>query len=275
MAEVTDPQPTGDEVKPPQSGDDPGQTQPGSEPTPSAGDSPTADLPKWHYSLPGPLQGHESLKSFDTIGAAAERLVDLLGRAEKAVEVPGEGATLEERNLFYTKLGRPESPAGYGLTKPADWPNDAPWDEAEVQRIAEQMHVAGLSQNQAQKLFELNSKSTAALWKASQEARAKQKAAWREQLLASVSGDEEALAAKIGSAKKAFTVLGSPELAELLARAGIDENPLVVEAFGRAFKAVGEDSYFTAGQVAKTENDKARERINAHYPNSPELTGKK
>ena len=66
------------------------------------------------------------------------------------VGVPGEGATPEDWNAFYGKLGRPDAPEGYDLKFPEGQAVDAPMLEWGKKAF----HEVGLSPKQAQALAE-------------------------------------------------------------------------------------------------------------------------
>ena len=74
----------------------------------------------WFESLPDELRNAPSLKSFEgkDVPELAKALVHAQQMIGGSVKVPGEGATEEDWNKFYTKVGRPENVEGYEVTPP-------------------------------------------------------------------------------------------------------------------------------------------------------------
>ena len=90
--------------------------------------------PGWLAGLPADLRDNEAFKSYRTVGDFAKAHLDTAAKAKEyegklANSIPklGENATQEERDKFYTSLGRPEKPDGYGLTKGSK--NAPEWDK--------------------------------------------------------------------------------------------------------------------------------------------------
>lgn len=80
---------------------------------------------------------------------------ELETHASKALRLPGENATADDWNAFYSKLGRPEKPEGYELKLNAETvPADFPYDEKGAIEFRNWAHEAGLTPQQAQKLHD-------------------------------------------------------------------------------------------------------------------------
>lgn len=75
--------------------------------------------------------------------------------ASKSLKVPGEDATDEDWNKFYSNLGRPEKPDGYEfqLNREA-LPEEFPYDEKSATEFRNWAHEAGLTPKQAQMLHD-------------------------------------------------------------------------------------------------------------------------
>ena len=93
----------------------------GSETTVVSGNQRT-DAPGWLAGLPADLRDNEAFKSHKTVGDFAKSHLEVAAKAKEyegklANSIPklGENATPEERDKFYTSLGRPEKPEGYEL----------------------------------------------------------------------------------------------------------------------------------------------------------------
>lgn len=73
--------------------------------------------------------------------------------AASRIAIPGTDATDEQRAAFFTALGRPATPADYGIAKPENVP-DAEWDGERMGRFATAAHALGLSAAQAKGLID-------------------------------------------------------------------------------------------------------------------------
>lgn len=69
--------------------------------------------------------------------------------AKQTLKPPGEDATADEWNAFYSKLGRPEKPEGYEFPLPDGLPEDFPYDETSAVEYRNWAHEAGLTPRQA------------------------------------------------------------------------------------------------------------------------------
>lgn len=80
---------------------------------------------------------------------------ELEHHASKALKLPGDNATAEDWDKFYSKLGRPESPDKYELKLNTEAvPQDFPYDETSAIEFRKWAHEAGLSPVQAQSLHD-------------------------------------------------------------------------------------------------------------------------
>lgn len=80
---------------------------------------------------------------------------ELEHHASKALKLPGENATAEDWNKFYSKLGRPETPDKYELRLNTEAvPQDFPYDETSAIEFRKWAHEAGLNPAQAQSLHD-------------------------------------------------------------------------------------------------------------------------
>lgn len=80
---------------------------------------------------------------------------ELEHHASKALKLPGENATAEDWDKFYSKLGRPESPDKYELKLNTEAvPQDFPYDETSAIEFRKWAHEAGLTPSQAQALHD-------------------------------------------------------------------------------------------------------------------------
>lgn len=125
----------------------------------------------------------------------------------------------------------------------------------------------GLTQEQAQKLVDLDAKRTLTAQQNAQEAavlqRNQQVAAWTEELAKDPEFGGAAFETNVGIAMKAMGQFGTPQFKEFLETSGIGSHPEVVRFFHRVGKELGE------GSVHRTTNDIPAERDLASrmYPN--------
>lgn len=113
-------------------------------------------------------------KQWQTLDDAIRSYRELEHHASKALKLPGENATAEDWNKFYSKLGRPESPDKYELKLNTETvPQDFPYDETSAIEFRKWAHEAGLTPAQAQSLHDKFVGYQAQSFTASREALAK------------------------------------------------------------------------------------------------------
>lgn len=84
----------------------------------------------------------------------AKQAYELDRFAGKAVQVPGDDATKEDLEKFWTKIGRPESTDGYAFNVPDNLPEDMPYDEKLATDFKGKAHELGLTGKQAAALHD-------------------------------------------------------------------------------------------------------------------------
>jgi len=107
----------------------------------------------WRAALPDDLKNHEFIKDYTKPGDAIQDFVKLKTETANMLKVPGEDATDEERAAFYTKLGRPENANDYKLTRPENYPEDAPYDDQTAEAFKGIFHELGIPGQTAEKLW--------------------------------------------------------------------------------------------------------------------------
>lgn len=97
------------------------------------------------------LRGHESLSEVDDFNGLTKKFIEhgetiktLQGDLEGKIAIPGEDASEDDRNAFYGKLGRPESPDEYEFDRP-DLPEGREYDKALEGKIRDIAHKNGIS----------------------------------------------------------------------------------------------------------------------------------
>jgi hypothetical protein len=146
-------------------------------------EQPVTDSLGWRAGLPDDLKTNETFTPYKTVGdfakahiETATKLKDVEGKLGNSIPKLKENATPEERNQFYTSLGRPEKPDGYGLTK--DSKNAPEWDKywenalfengvssttAQGLKKALDVQMTQLVERHNAKILEENTKATATL----------------------------------------------------------------------------------------------------------------
>ena len=237
----------------PEAKDDPKPEATDQTQTPLAGKSKSGDLPKWLYSVPEPLR--DDLKEYSSSSEAWSALADLRGRAQRSIELPDKDATPEQIAEFHKKLGRPQGPEGYGLAKPADWPESIPWTESIVRTFAQNAFAAGLTGMQAKELFAQDAANAVRMYKAAADKRAEQRKQGLSMLkemadkAIPTGAPEEKMAEFVKQSEQAIRTVGSPELLALLRQHGLHDNPLVIQSYQRAYNAVKDDKFFRSHEA--------------------------
>lgn len=172
----------------------------------------------------------EAVKSY-------QNLEKLLGadRAGRTVVMPGENATPEEKAAFYEKLGRPTTPADYGI-KPGEG-----GDPKAVEPFLNKFHELGLSKFQAEEL----TKFTGDMAKQQEAAKASQQAA-------TFAADDQALRSEWGAAYDQNVMAARASVQALgLDAATIDKisgtlgHKATMELFSKIGSKTGESSFVT------------------------------
>ena len=107
----------------------------------------------WQASLPEDLRENGSLQSFTNVADIARSFVNtkkMVG--ERTVALPNENTSPEERAEFFNQLGRPETPEGYELARPAQLPEGMMYDEKRESSMLAKAHELGLTKAQMQGL---------------------------------------------------------------------------------------------------------------------------
>lgn len=117
---------------------------------------PIADNPEsWrNEGVPEDLRGEaclDSIKDFPSLVKSYVHAHKMVG-ADKVV-VPGEAATEDEMNTFFTALGRPKTADEYGVKAPDEMPEGFPYSEDLAKGFTAEAHKLGLTPKQANGIF--------------------------------------------------------------------------------------------------------------------------
>lgn len=115
---------------------------------PEEGVAQSVEAEDWRVAIPEEIRSHRSLSTIPDVGALAKSYVhaqQMIG-ADKVV-VPSDGATDEQWNEFYEKIGRPADPGQYEIqSSDGDIPEMVDW-------YRQTAHELGLNNRQAGELF--------------------------------------------------------------------------------------------------------------------------
>lgn len=122
-------------------------------------EQPTSESLGWRAGLPDDLKQDETFTPYKTVGdfakahkETAAKVKDYEGKLANSIPKLGENASQEEREKFFTQLGRPEKPDGYefvGEDKAAP-----EWTKA----YKDAMHKIGVPKAMAKELSEFNNR---------------------------------------------------------------------------------------------------------------------
>ena len=196
--------------------------------------------PEWMAQLVGDLKGDEQLTKFLTISELGKSYKELEGKLGSALFIPKDPADAEGWKSFFSRLGRPDDPKGYGLRPLAGTTDE---DVAEFQKAA---HEAGLAGTQAKRLFEWIGQKAEAKAKAdaqeAQDAVANATAALRKEWGKKFEENVQA----VDRAMKTFEIEG---LREKLAEKGLDNDPVLIKFLAKIGQGLGEAT-FVNGSLA-------------------------
>jgi len=228
--------------------------------TPPAGDTPPAGGEiDWRSSLPEDLRSHPALIDIKDVGGLAKSYVhaqSMIG-ADKIV-IPKPDASPAEMADFYNKLGRPGAAEGYRFSETTV--EGVPKDEATQKWARDIFHKHGLTQKQADGLYQDYVTKVGGDMRSMQESRGAQREQALEQLRGEWRGNE--FDVNVQLAQRAVKTFGSEELVKYLNDSGEGDNPMLIRLFANIGKQLGEDQAFggrssQSGFVAGPEAAKA------------------
>lgn len=219
----------------------------------------TGGAADWRGSLPEDLRAHPALTDIRDVSGLAKSFVhaqSMIG-ADKIV-LPKADASPAEMADFYNKLGRPGAADGYKFSETTV--EGAPKDEATQKWARDIFHKHGLTQKQADGLYQDYVAKVGGDMKSMQEARSAQREQALEQLRGEWKGNE--FDVNVQLAQRAVKTFGSEDLVKYLNESGEGDNPMLIKLFANIGKQLGEDQAFggrssQSGFVAGPEAAKA------------------
>jgi len=128
---------------------DPAPAAPAAEPAPEPEPKPATG---WLTQVPKELREHPSLIKHGKMGDLLQDYIELSGKAERALYLPGKDAKPEEIQAFLKKMGIPESAEGYELDEKLV--KDQPGGKEFLEAFRTMAHTAGMTKKQAAKSLE-------------------------------------------------------------------------------------------------------------------------
>lgn len=206
------------------------------------------------------LREHPSLASIQDLDGLVKSYVNaqkLIG-AEK-VALPNEKWTDAEWNEFFNKMGRPKTAEGYQFTRP-QMPEGIDYDEAMHEHFFNEMHTAGLSQRQAEKLYNTFNEYQLKQFEKHQMDHERQCEAAIENLKKEWNRFFDT---KLNHARLAVKTFGGPTLQNKLDTTGLGNDPDIIKAFAEMGAILAEDTTHGAARTSFTANpESAKAEIN-------------
>lgn len=210
------------------------------------GDEPAAGTPPaWKGQLSKDLKDNAWFDQFKTISDLGKHAFDLHGKLDKALFLPGEDATDEDRATYLKAIGCPETPDGYEITLPK-FPEGMPpvYGEEQLGAWKKTFHEAGLTKDQADKLARVRLQEAIAAYETVTEKRLQFHNA-NVKALQDKHGDEyQPLMEKASSFASKH---GGDDLVTLLDRTGMGDHPVMIDFILKMIRITGEDKDLSGG----------------------------
>lgn len=200
------------------------------------GEGGEAAAPEWLEALGDDgLKGNDTLKRFKTPRDLASSYLEIRSKlGENPVVMPGDKDPPEKWEEFYKRIGRPESPDKYTLTKVEGLPDNSDMEKSYLDAA----HKLGLTQKQADGLNQWVSglakakqeEDTAAFNQRTEQAEAALKKEWGKEYEGNLSLANQVIAGFAGK-----------ELGAFIKEKGLDNSPEMVRFLVKVGKAMGED----------------------------------
>jgi len=182
----------------------------------------------WIDDVPEDYRGEKSLSKYQSVGDLAKGHVHLSRMMGNSVKIPGEDSTDEERNDFYTKMGRPETADNYEYARP-DMPEGMSYDENSEKAFKQLAHDQGLSQNQLGSILDFYNKF--ALDSQIDQKLHMDEAYFKGEAALQKEWGHKGYDRNVAIAQRAMKEFGGPELEKLLASDPRGSHPALIKAF--------------------------------------------
>lgn len=188
---------------------------------------------------------------------------ELQKSASGKIKIPTPESSDEEKNAFYSKTGRPDTPEGYEFKKPENLPEGMKYDEEFAKQMSIVAHKRGASKELMQELFnaynEYQTNDYNAVLKDLNDERETNdntlKAEWK--------NDYEP---NSEIAKRAYKELCDEDFGKLLLEHNLDNHPVIKRNFHRIGLKILSDTLIKGKSV-----DSSKDDWKPQYPDSPEM----
>jgi hypothetical protein len=233
-------------------------------PAPDAGVTQVITAPTWTEQLEGSLKGNEAFNQYQTISDFGKAFIELRGKTEGAVKIPGENATPEEITAFRKSLGVPEKSTDYKIEKGTP-PEGMPYDEALETKFKETAHQLDLTPKQVQGLFKMFSDHNSTMFTeiagALKDNREKAvnalKDIWKgDEFKTNTEKTVRSFLKFIEAAKPPEAFGGAEGVKKWFEEGGLGDDPVVVWFFSKIFDQISDDKFIggaPSGSGPKTE----------------------
>jgi len=162
----------------------------GTDPQPSVSSesAPSTPEPSWRDGISSENRDHGSIKDFKSVDELAQSHIHAQKRLGSSVQVPGELATQDDWNKFYSKVGRPEQAENYDFST-VKAPKDFTIPDEMINGFRTAAHTSGLNQKQASVLMDWYARTSEAQIAAAQKQNAEAKQVAAERLREDWGGD--------------------------------------------------------------------------------------
>ena len=184
--------------------------------------------PSWRDEVPEDYREEKTLSKYQSVGDLAKGHVHLSRMMGNSVKIPGEDATDDERNDFYSKLGRPDTADKYEYESP-DMPEGMAYDANSETAFNQLAHDQGLSQKQLGSILDFYNKFAL-------DSQIDQKLKMDEAYFKGEASLQKEWGMKgydrnVSIAQRAMKEFGGPELEKLLTEDPRGSHPALIKAF--------------------------------------------
>lgn len=201
-------------------------------------------LREWMKGLSEPLQKSKGLSKFDTVESLAKSYTELESELGKRVKIPSQDASSDEWAKYYERVGRPKTADDYAIDR-------GKTDDAVVRQFKAKAHEAGLTIDQAEKVFGVLRDATEGGQKLQAErytARMKEADA----MLRKEYGPQ--YDTKVADARKAYDILFDAQTKADIAESGLASNPRFIKVLAELGPQIKGDSFLQAAGKAGDAN---------------------
>jgi hypothetical protein len=208
--------------------------------------------------IPEALRGNKTLAKFKTAGDAAQAYVNLEKTLGNRVEIPGDNATPEQRDAFYTRLGRPAKAEDYEAPAIPEG-SEAQLDADYATQFRSKAHELNLTKAQAKGLQDWVIAREVAKYSefaqqteaAKKEAMAKLRAGW------GAAADQN-----VGLVQRLVSEYGDDEAVAELDRTGAGNSPAILRMMAKIARSQVEGDIMPAADLG-TSQKQAQQDIEA------------